>query len=145
MDGGADGWPLFSTSPAGGAGRGPLCALALLRAGREDRGALKRRLEIFAEHAATLGAERGKGLMHTGADAQGSHYILYDWATAAEAAAELPPEEAARYRRVIVDQLLACRTDDGAFLDNPILGRDLGAALALRAFAFLPGRPEPGH
>jgi hypothetical protein len=77
--------------------------------------------------------------MHTGADAQGSHYLLYDWATAAEAAAELPPEEATRTQRVILDQLLACRTDDGAFLDNPILGRDAGAALALRGFAFLPG------
>jgi hypothetical protein len=76
--------------------------------------------------------------MHTGADAQGSHYLLYDWATAAEAAAELPPAEAARTQRVVLDQLLLCRTDDGAFLDNPILGRDLGAALALRAFSFLP-------
>ncbi|HEX9793628.1 MAG TPA: hypothetical protein VGC54_06555 [Planctomycetota bacterium] len=119
--------------PVGAAGRGPLCALPLWRAGIEELADVRHRLEIFADHHQVFGAERGKGLMHTGADTQGSHYLLYDYALAAEAAAALPRAQRRRLREPILTELLGCRVEGGAFTDNPLLGRDFGAAMALRA------------
>ena len=48
------------TPLAGAAGRGPVCELALLRAGASDRERLRGALELFGQHAHTLAAEQGK-------------------------------------------------------------------------------------
>jgi hypothetical protein len=78
--------------------------------------------------------------MHTGADAQGSHYLMYVWATAAEAAAALPHADAAPFRKAIREHLLKCRTEEGSFVDNPILGPNAATALALRTLYLLDHR-----
>lgn len=51
-----------------GAGRGGP------RAGRSSDARLRRALEVFVADASSLAAERGKALMHRGAQGQGSHY-----------------------------------------------------------------------
>jgi len=129
------------TGRPGAAGRGPVCALALYRGGRESRQDLRERLDIFLDHLDELARERGKGLMHAGRQAQGSHYLLFDYATAAETIAELPEEQREHYRKPLMAAILGARNRDGSFTDNPITGPSAGAALALSAFAFL--RPLP--
>jgi hypothetical protein len=119
---------------AGAAGRGPLCELALLRAGRSDPGRLAAALELFFRHAATLDKERGKALMHCGAEGQGCHYVLYDYATAARAIAALPADAQKPFTARLLELLLAARRTDGAFLDTQVLGPASGTALALLAF-----------
>lgn len=131
----ADGSLARATGVPGAAGRGPVCCLPLLRAGREDADALRRRFALWSAHLPELAREQGKALMHAGADAQGSHYLLYDYAMAAIAARELPAAERGALRGPILDALLAARCADGSFLDNPSVGRHAATALALLAFA----------
>lgn len=119
------------------AGRGPLCELALLEAGRSDAARLRTALERFLAHLPLLAAERGKALMHCGEEGQGCHYVLYDYATAAQAIARLPAEERAPFRARLMESLLDCRRADGAFLDAPVLGPTPGTALALLALVTL--------
>jgi hypothetical protein len=123
--------------PAGAAGRGPLCELALLRAGRSGEDRLRAALARFFEHSATLAKEAGKALMHCGAAGQGCHYVLYDYATAARAIAALPAAERRPQRARLLALLDATRRADGAFFDTPILGPACGTALALLALAEL--------
>jgi hypothetical protein len=126
-----------ATREPGAAGRGPLCALTLLRGGRADLDLIRKTLAIFARHRGELGAQRRKALMHTGSDGQGSHYLMFDYATIAEAIAALPAAERGAHRKILLEEILACRLADGSYLDNPFLGRALGAALALTAFESL--------
>jgi tetratricopeptide (TPR) repeat protein len=125
--------PAQSPTPAGAAGRGPACELALLRAKHGDLDHLRGALAHFREHASTLARERGKVLMHCGPEGQGCHYILFDYWTAALAVRELPESERAPYRALLVDDLMQLRSEEGAFRDTPILGWDCGTALALLA------------
>lgn len=122
---------------AGAAGRAPLCELALLDAGRSDVERLRAALEQFFAHAETLAQETGKSLMHCGADGQGCHYVLYDYATCARAIAALPASERKPYRERLLARLASARRADGAFLDTPVLGPASATALALLAFAEL--------
>jgi hypothetical protein len=115
----------------GAAGRAPACELALARAGRSTSERLRRALEVFLADAPSLAAERGKALMHCGAQGQGSHYILFDYAWAAATAAELPPDGETRVR--LTQLVLDCRRDDGSFLDTPVNGPAYGTAQALLA------------
>jgi hypothetical protein len=120
----------------GASGRGPVCDLALLRAGAGSAEGLSVALEHFLEGSTLLDAERGKVLMHAGPDGQGCHYLLFDHLHAALAHATLPAHEAQRVR--LTELLLAYRQTDGSFLDTPILGPSYGTAaalLALRALA----------
>jgi len=118
----------------GAAGRGPVCALALLRADRGSLAELRATLKLFARHGEALGAEQGKSLLHTGADAQGSHYLMFDYANAATAVAALPHGERRRVGRPILQLILQARTSEGAYLDNTLAGRAYGAGMALIAF-----------
>lgn len=118
---------------AGAAGRSPVCELALLRGGRSDLARLRGALELFFRHASTLAKERGKALMHAGAEGQGCHYVLYDYATAAQAIAELPEEERLPCRERLLELVLETRRLGGSFLDAPILGTTSSTALALLA------------
>ena len=122
---------------AGAAGRAPLCELALLRAGRSDAARLEAALEQYFEHAAVLAQETGKALMHCGAEGQGCHYVLYDYATCARAIAALPAPERKPWRARLLTLLDSARRSDGAYCDTPILGPASGTALALLAFAEL--------
>jgi hypothetical protein len=124
---------------AGAAGRGPLCELALLEAGQSDEKRLGTALERFFEHLPPLAAERGKALMHCGAEGQGCHYVLYDYATAAQAIAALPRSERKSFQSRLRERVLDCRRADGAFLDAPVLGPTPGTALALLALVELDG------
>ena len=92
-------------------------------------------LGLFVRLRAGLSKELGKVLMHTGPAAQGSHYILFDYANAAAAIAELPKLERRRYREPLMEDLLRARTEDGGFLDNPSRGIPFGAGMALWTFA----------
>ncbi len=127
---------LSGTSPEGSAARGPACSLALLRAGREDVTALVPRLELYVKHLPGFGAQRRKALMHAGAHTQGSHYLLYDYSTAAEALLEAGPAGldavfAQSVRAEVLRELRACRNADGSYVDNPLIGTDIGTGLAL--------------
>ncbi|MEM7164406.1 MAG: hypothetical protein AAF581_03025 [Planctomycetota bacterium] len=122
-----------STGLGGAAGRGPLCELALHRAGRNNDAQLRRTLRIFAEHYPELAREQGKNLMHAGPDSQGSHYLLFDYAYTALALREIPAAEQPPYRKILLQLVNAARYEDGSYLDNPGMGRACGTALALVA------------
>lgn len=124
-------------SSSGAAGRGPVCTLALLRGGRVEAEALERALYRFSLHRAAYAREVGRALMHTGREGEGSHYLTWDYAMAAEAAEALGGAEALRYRDPILEELLRARLSDGAFLGSPLIGRAHGTAEALRAFTSL--------
>lgn len=117
----------------GAAGRGPLVELALLRGGRGGVERLRSALARLREHGPLLARERGKALMHAGAGGLGCHYLLCDWAFAAEAVRELPEGERAAFRDHVLEQVLACRLRHGGFQDTPVNGCAAGTALALRA------------
>jgi hypothetical protein len=119
------------------AGRMPVCTLALHAGGRADDRELVDALKAFDEFRSTYSSERGKALMHTGPLGQGSHYLLFDDAYAARAVAELPARRRKAFKRAILEELMACRERDGAFVDNPIVGREAGTALALLALTWL--------
>ncbi|MCP4092430.1 MAG: hypothetical protein GY747_03185 [Planctomycetes bacterium] len=88
------------------------------------------------------GVQRRKALMHAGAATQGSHYLLYDYSTAAEAlrktvGTEVPKELVDQAAAAILHQLQLCRNKDGSFIDNPLMGPDIGAGLGLQALVDL--------
>jgi len=123
--------------PSGAAGRGPECAWTLALCGRAETGDVVRALDHFLACSATYAREQGKTLMHCGPEGEGSHYLLFDYAFAAQAAASLPVEQRARYRGPLLDLVLAARTEAGSFVDNPIVGDHAGTALALEALRAL--------
>lgn len=121
--------------PAGSAARGPVCTLALLRGGRLEDSALQAVLQTYAAHLAPYGNESRKALMHAGAAAQGSHYLLYDYSTAADALRHagqfgVDTETRETARDAIIRELARCRSSDGSFVDNPIIGAAAGTGLA---------------
>ncbi len=122
-----------ATTAAGAAGRGPACALALLRARRGSRDDLRDALDLFLRHRHALANERGKSLLHTGPDAQGSHYVMFDYATAAAAARELPERQRGRYRDPLAELVLQARLADGGFLGDPGRGVACATGMALSA------------
>jgi hypothetical protein len=124
-------------TPGDAAGRGPGCALALLEAGRADVEDVRERLELFLAHLPALEHEQGKVLMHCGPEAQGSHYVLFDYWQAAEAVAALPATERAPFRTRLTRAILAAHNADGSFVDNPMIGRAAGTAMALLALQAL--------
>jgi hypothetical protein len=126
-----------ATAPAGSAGRAPLCALALFRADRGDRAGLLRGLDLFVKHRASYAKEHGKALMHAGPEGQGVHYLMFDYAFAARAVSRLPGKDQARYRRILLEQILGARGADGGYLDFPMMGAHYGTAMALQAFRLL--------
>ena len=127
---------------SGAAGRGPVCTLALLRNGRADAAKLEASVDRFLDHRALYAREQGKTLMHCGPEAEGSHYLLFDYAFAALAAAELPAAVRDRVRAPLLELVLAARTDAGSFVDNPLLGDHVGTALALEALRALRSEPK---
>lgn len=133
----------FGAQPAGpsaaaeAAFRGPLCALALLRAGRGGVEELRAALELYLAQRAHGLRERGKALCHTSPAGLASYYLIFGCAFAAEALEHLPRRERARFRAALLEDVLDLRTGDGAFCDNPAIGRHYGAALALRALRIL--------
>jgi hypothetical protein len=128
--------PELPGNPEGG-GRGPVCALALLRGGVGNRDDLRTALAAFDAQRAALRREWGKDVCHTGPEGQGAHYLFYDWAFAAAAVAELPPSDRAPWRKSLLQDILAQRDAEGAYVDMPALGRAYGTAMALAAFRAL--------
>ena len=128
-------------SEPGAAGRGPVCMLPLFRAGRAGPDDLKSVLDIWLRHRKTLSKERGKVLMHAGADTEGSHYVTFDYATVAEAIAALPEADRASYRMALLEEMLEGRAVDGSYLDNPMIGPALGTGMVLGAFRDLAPLP----
>ena len=118
------------------AARGPVCSLALIRGERESGKDLKRRLDMYLDHIETFGAQRRKALMHAGEHTEGSHYLLFDYSTAAEALGEesvkgVPRKLVRKAKQTILDQLRGCQNLNGSFIDNPLIGPDTGTGLAL--------------
>ncbi|MFH0945949.1 MAG: hypothetical protein V2A76_12180 [Planctomycetota bacterium] len=122
------------TRPPGAAGRGPVCALALVMGERRKPQEIREMLGVFFENEPELSRERGKALMHCGLDGQGSHYVMFNYSNCAQAIGKLPDSERARFKKDLLKAMLGARTADGAFLDNPLLGRPYGAAQALVVF-----------
>lgn len=123
----------------GSYGRGPICALARFKGGRGSLAEVERAVDDFVDHRRILEAQRGKSLMHAGPDGEGCHYVLFDFAGAAAALAELEVEKRERVRDVLLDSILAMRTEDGAFLDYAMIGADYGAGMARIAMGSLVG------
>ncbi len=88
----------------------------------------------FVKHHRGLTKQLGRALMHAGPQAEGSHWVLFDYATASEATTVLSADERARYAESILTDVLSSRRADGSYLDNLILGREMGTAMALLAF-----------
>ncbi|MEE8469692.1 MAG: prenyltransferase/squalene oxidase repeat-containing protein, partial [Planctomycetota bacterium] len=129
--------PGIGSIVAGAAGRGPVCTLALLHGGRAEVDDLRTALELFAQHRGTYMRERGKSLMHCGSEGQGSHYLTFDYAYAAQAVRLLPSGERGRYRAAVLESVLSGRSEEGSYLDNPLIGWALGTAFAVWAFQAL--------
>jgi hypothetical protein len=127
------------TTATGAAGRGPLCTLALVRAGRADVAALRTELLEYTEHLDVLVRETGKSVMHAGPDGLGSHYLMFDHAWAARATLRLPVDERAALQEPLRAAVLAGRREDGSLLDNSINGRHYGTGMALVALQLLDG------
>ena len=127
------------TSARAAAGRAPICSLALFLAGRAEPDELRRALRDFTTHADGLAKERGKVLMHTGPEGQGSHYVMFDYAFAAEATAALPIEEQSRHALPLFEALLAAHLQGGGFLGTPVVGVPTETGLALGALNALLG------
>ena len=121
------------TAVPGAAGRGPVCELARLRGGRGTLGDVRRGLALFQKHRAEFRRELGKSLMHAGPDGQGCHYLFFDYATAAEAAAALPAVERAAHAEWLLEEMLRARSVEGGFRDTSINGWPFGTAMALTA------------
>ncbi|MHC5001848.1 MAG: hypothetical protein ACYTJ0_01880 [Planctomycetota bacterium] len=124
-----------AVGPAGAAARGPVCTLALQRGGRIEPTSMGSAVTMYVEHLGAFGAEARKALMHAGPAGQGSHYLLYDYSTAAEALRASGPDAvdiATRYRarRAILREMARCRSADGSFVDNPLIGSATGTGLA---------------
>jgi hypothetical protein len=119
------------TGAAGAVGRGPACELALLRAGESSDERLRQSLALFLQHSPLYAAEQGKTLMHAGPDAQGCHYLFFDYAHAALAEASVSADAETRVK--LLHLVMDCRQSDGSFLDTPLLGRAYGTAMALIA------------
>lgn len=123
-----------NTAVPGAAGRGPFCALVLHRAGRGDLATIRKTLDLFLEYRHTYAREHGKTLMHAGLHGQGSHYLMFDYANTAAAIRTLPKKERKKYGKPLLDQVLGARTEEGAYIDNPMIGPHYGAGMALIAF-----------
>lgn len=121
----------------GAAGRGPVCTLALLRGGKGSPDAVRQSLDLFMKYRGRYARETGKSLMHAAPGGQGSHYLLFDYAWAAEACGELPEGDRAMYQTRLRELVLRTHRRGGAFLDNPINGVHYGAAMALEAINLL--------
>ena len=121
----------------GAAGRGPACALALHLFGRCDLDELRLVLDMFARQRAGLAHERRKSLMHCGPEGQGSHYVFFDYMTAAAAIARLPAGERGEWRRMLTAEILAARNVDGSFVGNTMIGATFGTAAAALGLQWL--------
>jgi hypothetical protein len=126
-----------STGIPGSAGRVPLCELVLHHAKRGSLERIRQGLDIFMRYRHELSRQRGKALMHTGRHGQGSHYLMFDYAFAAAAIKELPEKERDKYRDTLLEIVLNARTEEGSFLDSPLLGHCYGTAMALLTFQYL--------
>jgi hypothetical protein len=127
-------------NPQASAARGPVCTLALIRSGKLKPDSIVPALESYIQFLPAFGDEARKALMHAGPAAQGSHYLLYDYSTAADAIRacagdEVPSAVRNRARTEILRQLGRCRNADGSFMDNPLIGCQAGTGLA--AFALV--------
>ena len=122
---------------SGGAGRAALCELALFKVSRSDKDNLTQALDIFLRYHRELAGQKGKALMHTGRHGQGSHYLLFDYAFTAATVKELPENKRDKYRQIILELVLDSRTEDGSYLDSPLLGYAYGTGMALLAFEYL--------
>ncbi len=125
------------TGVEGAAGRGPLCSHALAMAGRGSADEVALCLDLFVEHGHLYSRERGKSLMHAAPGGQGSHYLMFDYAWAAAAAASLPEAQRKKYREPLLNMILNSRSAEGSYLDNPINGWHYGTGMALEAFQLL--------
>jgi uncharacterized protein YbbC (DUF1343 family) len=128
---------LLGGESGGASGRDAFLAHLLDREERGDRAAVERALARFDDHLDDLAREQGKTLMHCGPEGLGSHYVLFDYANAARVLAESDARAPARLRERLLEKVLAARLADGSFVDNPMIGRAYGTAMALQALRFL--------
>ncbi|MHC5020373.1 MAG: hypothetical protein ACYTGX_09735 [Planctomycetota bacterium] len=117
----------------GAVGRGPICTLALHRAGRATEVQVRRAVELFLKHRALYAREQGKSLMHAGPHGQGCHYLLFDYLYTARAVRRLPADVRPAMRRRIARLIHAARYAGGGYADTPLGGRHAGTGLALLA------------
>ncbi len=139
--------PGVAVAPAEASLRAPLCALALARAGKAEPGEVRAALDLYLRHHEHVRAERGKSLCHTAPEGTASYYLIFGHAFAAEALLEIPAGDRAPFREALLEDVLAMRTEDGCFVDNPGIGKAYGTAMALHALEVLreEARALPQH
>ena len=99
-------------------------------------------LKLYALHLGGFGDQSRKALMHAGSHGQGSHYLLYDYSSAAEAlrlsdAAIQEGDVGQAVRTAILRELARCRSADGSFVDNPLIGAAPATGMAVLTLADL--------
>jgi hypothetical protein len=123
----AYGFPGKGGRPEGGAGRAPLCELALRRGGRSSPEALEAALSLSFRHHDLLERVR-KVDDHADAWQNGGFFFWYDQLGRAQAAREAGSADALAKQREIV---LSIQEIDGCWVDSHELGRVYGTAMAL--------------
>lgn len=112
----------------GGAGRMPLCEMALVAWRESDDAALRAAVDAFFAHKAKLDAVR-KYDDHADAWGNGGFFVWYDVYEATRALKLLSGTEAQRKR--LLDWTLSVQEFDGSWVDSHELGKSYGTAMAL--------------
>ncbi len=111
------------------AGRMPLCEAALFAYGRSSKERLVNALRVSFEHHEQLESTR-KYDDHANRNAYGGFFYWYDQLGRAMAM-DLLGSQAARFRTLQREQVLAIPEIDGSFVDSHELGKSYGTAMAL--------------
>ncbi len=121
----------------GSLGRIQVGNVALFRAGRLDRRAVKDGLDEFFRHHQFLAVARKKPIPHESWYAVAAYFFLFGHYYAAEAIELLPAEQRTKYARALEGKLLAIQEEDGAFWDFHIstYTRAYGTAFAVMSLA----------
>ena len=124
-------------SVEGGAGRTPLCELALLQWGKSDQDRLQAALELGFRHHDLLAAVR-KYDDHADRYHYGGFFFWFDMLGRAEATMQLADAaQRARWQAQQRQLVLDLPEFDGCFVDSHELGRCYGTAMALLTLAVL--------
>jgi hypothetical protein len=127
----------FINQVKGSLGRIQVGNVALFRAGRLERRAVKDGLDEFFRHHQFLAVARKKPIPHESWYAVAAYFHLFGHYYAAEAIELLPFDQRANYARALEGKLLEIQEADGAFWDFHIstYTRAYGTAFAVMSLA----------
>lgn len=121
----------WMTTPHGAIARDPLCESTLLAAGRGSKRLVREALERFEDHCGELREPTKKLYDYFNARGHGGYYQLFAWRNAVDASGALTDRQRARFLRLAATHLAMAREFDGTWIDQAMLGRAYGTAMAL--------------